>query len=123
VEGYYARTILLVCVLACLCFSAGEGLRLMPLAPPVSDGAARPNLGVVSGSPGVSSQYQYATCGLEKRGQKLTHRQQARGGLLTSRNGGEPPAVGEHPAAEIESASYPSQLFASRSLGRAPPSA
>jgi hypothetical protein len=34
VKSNYARTILLVGVLACLCFSAGEGLRLTPF--PVS---------------------------------------------------------------------------------------
>lgn len=120
---HYSRAILLIGMLACLCFSAGEGLRLMPIASPVANDATWPNLGDTNTSLNVSSQYQYATCGLEKRGQSLTRRQQAPVGLLTSPTGGESFPAKTKLTADAELAFYQSPLSASCPSGRAPPSA
>lgn len=123
VEYRYSRASLLVGVLACLCFSAGEGLRLMPIASPVTSDAAWPNLGDTNTSLDVSAEYQYATCGLEKRGQSLTRRQQAPVGLVTSPTNGESFPAKTQLTAGAELAFYRSPLSVSCPSGRAPPSA
>jgi hypothetical protein len=123
VKGHVAHTILLVGVLTCLCFSAGEGLRLMPIASPIIHEATYPYFGAINTPLNVSSQYQYATCGLEKSGQNLARRQQARGNLLTSRNSGETFQVRTRLNDDLELGPYRSLLSISRPLGRAPPSA
>jgi hypothetical protein len=119
----YARTILIVGVLACLCFSTGEGLRLIPIATPITEEASWPDLGTIKTSHDVSTLYQYATCGLEKSSQKRTQRQQAHRGLLTSHNSGKSFPKRVQLTADIELASYGSLLHVSRPIGRAPPSA
>jgi len=95
----------------------------MPIASAVTDKAICQNLSALKASLNVSSQYQYATCGLEKSGQKLSRRQQARDQLLTSRTGDESFPARTHLAVEIELASYRSLPCLSRPSGRAPPSA
>lgn len=122
-KSNYARTILVVAVLACLCFSTGEGLRLIPIATPITNETSWPDLGTTKTSHDVSTLYQYATCGLDKSSQKRTQRQQAHRGLLTSHIGGESFPKRVQLTADIELASYGSLLSVSRPLGRAPPSA
>lgn len=123
IDGSRARTVLLTGVLLCLCFSAGEGLRLMPIPSPVTDEVARPNFRSVSDSLGLSSLYQYATCGPEGKGLKRVQRQTVRGGLLASLSGGQSLTLELQLTPEIDSASYHSPFCVLRPAGRAPPSA
>jgi hypothetical protein len=123
IDSSYARTVLLTGVLLCLCFSAGEGLRLMPIPSFQTDEIAQPNFRTITASLSISSLYQYATCGLEKSGQKRTQRQQFRGKSLTSCNSGESFTVRAQLTDDLELALYRSLLSFSRPIGRAPPSA
>ena len=116
-----ARTILLTGVLACLCFSSGEGLRLMPIPFPAHSETEPPNFTAAVASLHLSLSYQYATCGLEKCGQKRVQRQQLRDGLSVSRGNFEPHPVPVHLAANIASASYRSLSPVQQPPGRAPP--
>jgi hypothetical protein len=118
-----ARTILLIGVLACLCFSAGEGLRLMPISYPAPVEVESPSFRTAISSLNVSLDYQYGTCGLEKSVQKRAQRQQLREGLLISGNGIEHLPVPSHFTADIELASLRSLFPAPQPPGRAPPSA
>jgi hypothetical protein len=122
-EAYGARTVLLIGVLACLCFSSGEGLRLMPISylAPVEFESSSFRTAISSFN--VSLDYQYATCGLEKSVQKRAQRQQLREGLLISRNGIEHLLVPAHLTARIGLASFRSLFPTPQPPGRAPPSA
>ena len=122
-EAHCARTILLIGVLACLCFSSGEGLRLMPISYPAPIEAGSPSFRAAIASLSVSLNYQYATCGLEKSGQKRAQRQQLRERLLISRNDIEHLPVPVYFTANIELASFGSLLSVPRPPGRAPPPA
>jgi len=116
-----ARTILLTGVLACLCFSSGEGLRLMPIPSPAHSETGPLNFRAAVASLHISLSYQYATCGLEKCGQKRVQRQQLRDGLSVSSSSSEPLAVPVRLAANIASASYCSPSPVPQPPGRAPP--
>jgi hypothetical protein len=116
-----ARTILLTGVLACLCFSSGEGLRLMPIPSPAHSETGTPNFTAAATSLRISLSYQYATCGLEKCGQKRVQRQQMRDGLSVSSSNSEPLAVPVRLAANLATASYRSPSPVPRPPGRAPP--
>ena len=118
-----ARTILLIGVLACLCFSSGEGLRLMPISYPALVEVESPNFRNAIASLSGCLDYQYATCGLEKGGQKRVQRQQLREGLLIARNGLKHLPAPVHFTAHIELAPFGSLLPAPQPPGRAPPSA
>jgi hypothetical protein len=116
-----ARTILLIGVLACLCFSSGEGLRLMPISHPALGESEFHNFRAAIASLNVSLSYQYATCGLEKSGQKRVQRQKLRDGLLISGVGIEHLPVAVHFIANLESASFHSLFTVPQPPGRAPP--
>jgi hypothetical protein len=116
-----ARTLLLTGVLACLCFSSGEGLRLMPIPSPAHSENGPPNFTAAAASLHISLSYQYATCGLEKCGQKRVQRQQVRDGLSVTSSNSEPLAVPVRLAADIASAAYRSLSLVPQPPGRAPP--
>ena len=123
VETVWARTILLIGVLACLCFSSGEGLRLIPISYPVLVEAESPNFRNAVVALSGCLDYQYATCGLEKSGQKRIQRQQLREGLLISSNSIKRLPAPVHFKAHIEPAPFGSLLPPIQPPGRAPPSA
>ena len=114
-----AYTILWIGVLACLCFSHGEGLRLMPLSHTAD--AEGLNASGASARFNISLDYQYATCGLEKSGQKRAPRQQLRDGLSALPGGLSHPRVSLWLDAEFESASYRPTTPLPQPPGRAPP--
>jgi hypothetical protein len=120
-EGRDARTILLIGVLACLCFSSGEGLRLMPISYPTLGETVFHNFRAAIASLDVSLSYQYATCGLEKSGKKRVQRQKLCDGLLLSGVGIKHLPVAIHFIANIELASFRSLFPVPQPPGRAPP--
>ena len=117
-----ARTFLLTGVLACLCFSSGEGLRLMPIPSTTLHESGPPRVAAPAATLYVSQGYQYATCGLEKSGQKRVKRQHLRDGVPVSPSRFGPLPVTSRPAA-AESTSYRTPSPTPLPLGRAPPPA
>ena len=117
------NSITLIVVLACLCFSSGEGLRLTPIPSLAPGELSSPHFRATDASLDISLSYQYAVCGQEKGGQKRVQRQQLRSGLYTSRSSIEHFPVRFRLVADVESASYLSLFPVSQPPGRAPPSA
>jgi hypothetical protein len=120
-KGCGAHTILLIGVLACLCFSSGEGLRLMPISDSSTREAGPTNFRATIASLNFPLSYQYATYGLEKSRQKRVQRQQLRDGLAISRNIIDHLPLPVQLTAGIELTPYSSLFLVSQPPSRAPP--
>jgi hypothetical protein len=118
----FVRTTLLVGVIACLCFSVGEGLRLRPF--PVSALAesepANPQFDATASN--EISLRKYGPLDVPSRVQKRGKRQVVDYGHATSQNSPELTVQQVLLSSVNEPASIVSLLFGSHLSGRAPPS-
>jgi hypothetical protein len=118
----FVRAIILIGVIACLCFSVGEGLRLTPF--PVS---ALAEVGLTNTQPNATASYQkslrkYGPLDVPTRVQQRGKRQAVDHGYTPSESNRE---LGAHRVllpSNGETVSIVSLLFGSRLSGRAPPS-
>ena len=116
------RTNLLIGVIACLCFSVGEGLRLRPF--PVS---ALAESEATNTQPNATASYEISLCrygplDVPTRVQKRGKRQVVDYGNAPSQDGRELTVHQVPLSSADESASIVSLLFGSHLSGRAPPS-
>ena len=114
-----ARQLLLVGVLACVCFSTGEGLRLLPYVNPAEareEQSVQPEIA----APNEARLPQYAY-GLETSAQKRVKRQERDGWLLPLLRVAAAPSERRYLADEEPASSYHSLCSVLQPPGRAPP--
>lgn len=117
------RAALVVGVVACLCFSVGEGLRLLPIPASTHGEPALPGCHYPVAAPGLhaSSSYLSGPVSMPVPLQKRAKREQEPAELVLSRGDEERPAAGFRPRREDGVLSYQLPDCGSPERGRAPP--
>lgn len=118
----FVRTIVLVGVIACLCFSVGEGLRLrpFPVAALAESDATNSQLNATTSC--ETSLYKYGPLDVPTRVQKRGKRQVVDYGNAPSQNNRALPVEQIFLSSASEPARIVTLSFGSHSSGRAPPS-
>ena len=118
----FVRTTILVGVIACLCFSVGEGLRLRPFPVAALAGSEATNSQLNATASHETSLYKYGPLDVPTRLQKRGKRQLVDYGNAPSQNNRELPVQQVLLSNADEPAGTVSLSFKSHLSGRAPPS-